>query len=164
MFDKKLYFIFGVIALVSLLVGWQIGREPLKNELKESQKMIEVLKSNLEMFYPPLPEEIKSILGKVIEIKEKTILVEASIRVSRFPLPEGEDIEKKNIKVIVTDQTEITKRELTEPLLPEEIGEIKEKPLVFSDIKVGDNISVFSEENIKGKTEIIASQIKKISD
>jgi hypothetical protein len=58
MFDKKLYFIFGVIALVSLLVGWQIGREALKNELKESQKMIEVLKSNLEMFYPPLPEEI----------------------------------------------------------------------------------------------------------
>jgi hypothetical protein len=114
----------------------------------------------LEPFYPPLPEEIKSVSGKITKIEDKNLWMEAQIRISRFPLPGGKEFEKKNIKVNLTDTTKIVKIEIPEipPLPPEK--PFKETILKFEDLKVGDQITVTSAENIKGKTEISASQIQ----
>ena len=88
------------------------------------------------------------------------ILMESQIRVNQLPLPEGKEIEKKEIKVNVLDKTKIVKIEMIEspPLPPEE--PFKETPLSLKDLKVGDRITVRSKENIKGKTEILADRIQ----
>lgn len=176
---KNIYLILAItvlviVVLVFFLVGFQIGKSTerelrqaeLTNELAKKQEEIKFLQSKLEMFYPSLPEEIYSLSGKVTEIKDKTIIMETSVQVNRLPLPGGKEIEKQNIKVVVDDQTNITGFKTGIPLplpLPEEKPR-SEKTLIFSDIKIGDNILVTSTENIKGKKEITASQIKVIRE
>jgi len=163
---KKIFII--LIILISLLAGFFVGeiseRGKWQGKLETAQKTardeINWYKSLLEPFYPSLPEETRSTYGKITKIEDKTLWIEAQIRVSQFPLPEGKEIEKKNIKVNITDKTKISKIEMIEPppLPPEE--PFKETVLKFEDLKVGDNITVTSAENIKGKTEISASQIQ----
>lgn len=176
---KNIYLILAVtglviVVLIFFLVGLQIGKSTerklrqaeLTNELAKKQEEIQFLQSKLEMFYPSLPEEMYSLSGEVTEIKDKTILMETFIQVNRLPLPGGKEIEQQNIKVVVNDQTNITGLETgipLSPLLPREKPK-SEKTLIFSDIKIGDNILVTSTENIKGKKEIIASQIKVIRE
>ena len=161
-------FIYIILIIVFFLIGFGIGKiyEQGKWQGKlakiqgEAQKETDWYKSLLEPFYPPLPEEIRSISGTVTEVGDNFLKMEARIQVSQFPLPEGKEIEKKNIKVNLTGETKIFKIEIKEPLpLPPE-EPFKEIILGFDDIKVGDTISVTSEENIKGKTEILASQIQ----
>ena len=86
--------------------------------------------------------------------------MEAQIRVSQFPLPEGKEIEKHNIKVNLTEETKIFKIEMITPPPPPSQNPTKEKILSFGDIKVGDGVIVTSNEDIKGKTEILARQIQ----
>ena len=157
-------FVLIIILIISLLIGFGIGKiseqKIWKGELSKAQKESDWWKSQLEMFYPPLPEEIYSLSGNVTDIEDNFLWIEATVQVSQFPLPEGKEMEKQNIKVILNDQTKIVKIEMIEPppLPPEE--PIKEIILSFEDIKVGDNILVISEGNIKGKKEISASQIQ----
>jgi len=164
--EKKINYI--ILIIVFLLIGFGIGKvsergrwqEEIGKIQSQAQKEINWLKSLLEPFYSPLPEKVFSLSGIVKEKGENFLVMEVSIRVSQFPLPEGKEIEKQNIKANLADQTKIFKIEIIEPppLPPEE--PIKEKILSFDDIKVGDLIAVSSGENIKGKTEITASQIQ----
>ena len=165
---KKSNYLTMILAVVFLLVGFGIGNwcgrtgteRTLQIKLNQAQKEIDWWKSQLEMFYPPLPEEIYSVIGKITKIEGNSILMESQIKVSRLPLPEGKEIEKKNIKVNLTDETKIAKIEMIVPttLPPKEI--FKETPLKFEDLKVGDQINVTSKENIKSKTEILADRIQ----
>jgi len=161
-------FVLIIVLIISLLVGFFVGKISEQGKWQgklakiqvEAKKEIDWYKSLLEPFYPPLPEEIRGVSGKITKIENKTIWMEASIRVSQFPLLEGKEIEKENIKVNLTGETKISKIEMIEPppLPPEE--PFKKTVLKFEDLKVGNNITVTSAENIKGKTEISASQIQ----
>ena len=159
MAKKYLYFllIIVVVGLICFSLGQKSGgfseRKIAQIELAEKEAEIKALQTSLEMFYPPLPEEIYSISGKVTKIEGNKISLESSVMVSRFPLPEGKEIEQRIFSVIVNDQTKISKIEF---FLPEEQPEI----LSLSDIKVGDEISVNSEEDIKDKEEFVASEIQ----
>lgn len=151
-----------VCLLIGLGIGYWLGN---LNSLRVSQeklaeKEISWWKSQLEPFYPPLPEEIYSISGKITKIEGNSIWVEAQIRVSQFPLPGGKEIETKEIKVNTNDETKIVKVEIPEipPLPPEE--PFREVPLKFEDLKIGDQVTVISKENIKGKVEILADKIQ----
>jgi hypothetical protein len=168
--EKKSIYFKIILAIVFFLIGFFVGnfngrifeRKIWQEKLNEAQKEINWWKSQLEIFYPPLPEEIYSLSGKITKIEGKTIWIESLIRVSQFPLPEGKEIEKKEIKVNLTDETKIVKIEMIEPipLPPEE--PFKEIKLSFKDLKVGDQITIISKENIKGKTEILADKIQLI--
>ena len=167
MFQKNIFsilVILAVVILISFFIGWRLGetseRKVWQEKLQQKQEELKALQSAVEFFYPPLPEKIYSLSGTVTEIQDKTIFLEAFFQVSQFPLPEGAELEKQNIKVVVTEQTKITELEVDlVPLLPEE-EPLPEKTLSFEDIKTGDRIAVSSEENIKGKKEITASQIQ----
>jgi len=157
-------FVLIIILIISLLVGFFVGkifeRKIWQVKISNAQKEIDWYKSLLEPFYPPLPEEIHGVSGKITKIEDKNLWIETQIRISQFPLPGGAEMEKQNIKVITTDKTKILKREIIEPLPMPPQEPFKETVLNFEDIKIGDNITVVSEENIKGKTEILASQIQ----
>jgi len=164
--EKKIIYI--ILIIVFFLIGFGIGKISEQGRWQgelakiqgEAKKEIDWYKSLLEPFYPSLPEETRGVSGKITKIEDKNLWLEAQIRVSQFPLPEGKEIEKKNLKVNVNDQTKIFKIEMPEiPALPPE-EPFKEIVLKFEDLKVGDSITVTSAENIKGKTEISASQIQ----
>jgi len=166
--EKKSIYLAIILAVVFLLVGFGIGNfygkmaaeKIWQGKLAEKEKEIEWWKSQLEMFYLPLPEEIYSISGKITKIEGNSIWIESQIRVSQLPLPGGKEFETKEIKVNVLPETKIVKVEMAEipPPPPEE--PFKEIPLKFEDLKVGDQITVTSKENIKGKTEISADRIQ----
>jgi len=120
--EKKLIYFGIILAILLLLVGFGIGNfygkmsaeKVWQGKLAEKEKEIEWWKSQLEMFCPPLPEEIYSVSGKITKTEDKTIWMEAQIRVNQFPLPGGKEIEKREIKVNVTDETKIVKIEIPE--------------------------------------------------
>jgi hypothetical protein len=166
--EKKSIYLAIILAVVFLLIGFGVGNfygkmlaeKIWQGKLAEKEKEIEWWKSQLEMFYPPLPEEIYSISGKIKKIEGNSIWIESQIRVSQLPLPGGKEFETKEIKVNVLPETKIVKVEMAEipPPPPEE--PFKEIPLKFEDLKVGNQITVTSKENIKGKTEILADRIQ----
>ena len=170
--SKKLSISIYIISIiVFLLIGFGIGANLLRRGYQakisqaqsEAQKEINWLKSQLERFYPPLPEEIHSVSGTVTEKGDNFLEMEAQIRVSQFPLPEGKEIEKQNIKVNLTEETEIFQNEIiAEPLLSEGLPSepFKKVILGFGDIKIGDQITVISGENVRGKKEIAAKEIQ----
>lgn len=109
-----------------------------------------------------IAEEIYGISGEIKEVYLDRILsVEANILLAD---PMKEPI-KQMVKIKVTDQTKILKLKFpeeipegsTEPIIPEETE------ISFDDLKVGDKIDIETinniSENIKNKTEIIASVI-----
>jgi hypothetical protein len=171
--EKKSIYLAIVLAIVFLLVGFGFGNfygkmsaeKAWQGKLIEKEKEIDWWKSILKDFYPPLPEEIYSISGKITKIEGKTIWIESLVKVSQFPLPEGKEFEKKDIKVNLTNETKIVKIEMAEipptpPPLPPPEEPFKEIPLKFEDLKVGDQITITSRENIKNKTEILADRIQ----
>ncbi len=145
-----------LLIIVSLLIGFGIGKISEKGiwqaKLAQVQEEIDWLKSQLETFYPPLPEETYGLSGVVTEVGDKFLGMGAQIRVSQFPLPEGKEFEIQNIKVNITEGTEIFQH-VYEPSFEKVF-------LSFEDIKTGDRIIVTSEENIKDKKEITATQIQ----
>lgn len=155
-----------IVSIISLIIGFGMGKisEKANQQVKisQAQEEIDLLKSQLETVYPPLQEEVYSIDGTVTEVGDKFLVMEAQIRVSQFPLPEGKDYERRNIKVNVIEETEIFQTEIVAPKVSEEMPlEPFEKVLLsFEDIKTGDYIMVNSEENIKGKKEITAKEIQ----
>jgi hypothetical protein len=173
--EKKSIYLAIILAVAFLLIGFGIGNfygkmaaekiyqgklAEKERELTEKEKEIGWWKSQLEMFYLPLPEEIYSISGKITKIEGNSIWIESQIRLSRLPLPGGKEFETKEIKVNVLPETKIVKVEIPPvPPLPTE-QPFKEVPLKFEDLKVGDQITVTSKENIKGKTEILAERIQ----
>ena len=168
--EKKLVIGGAILVIICFLIGFGIGYFTGKIstykiflvKLAEKEKEINWYKTLLGAFYPPLPKEIYSFSGKITKIEGNSIWVEAKIRVSRFPLSEGKEFEKKEMKVNLVNDTEILKIEpIIPPSLPPE-EPVKKTPLKLSDLKVGDRITVISKEDIKGKTEILADEIQLI--
>ena len=152
-----------IVSVISLIIGFGMGKisekEIWQSKLAQTQEEIDLLKSQLETVYPPLTEEAYSIDGTVTEVGDKFLIMEALIRVSQFPLPEGKDYERRNIRVNVVEETEIFQIEMAEnPSLPEE--NFKKIDLGLKDIKIGDYIMVNSKENIRDKKEITAKEIQ----
>ncbi len=153
---------------VSLLVGfevgnlyqrniWQIKLSQANQELNLVKSQYEDLKKQLEETFPPLPEEIYDASGLVVKTGDHFLEMEAQIQVNRLPLPEGKDVEKKNLKVYITDETEIFWLG-TDPLSPS--SEPVKKPLTFKDLKPGQLIFIRTKEDIKINQEVTATQIQ----
>jgi hypothetical protein len=146
---------------LSFLVGFGIGNFYQRNiwqaKLSQLKSEHDTLNSQLERVFPALPEEIYNVFGAVLKVGDKYLEMEAQIQVSRFPLPEGKDFEKRNLKVYITDKTEIFWLG-TDPLSSSS-GPIK-KLLAFKDIKPGQQIFITTKEDIKTKQVVIATQIQ----
>jgi hypothetical protein len=159
---KKVGLILAILCvfLIGLFIGGKMEKAKVSLEI---QKELNWCKSILEKTYPPLPEEVHSIRGKVIGKGENELLIERVVQVSRYPLPEGKEREKQEIKVKLTAGTKIFQEEFVilplKDLKAQEIP-IKEKELSLDKIKIGEEVEVKSKENIKGKKEILADEIQ----
>jgi len=168
--DSKNYLILLLVLIIGIVFGYlfgvgaknqayQLGLEKGKAEIEEKYQ------TKIEEIFPSMPEseEIFSVSGKIEEIKEKTLVLEETI----YPANPFEEPEKRKWQVKITDSTELVKRvEKTSEEIAKEMG-ITEEPILpfkeveieFSELKVGQEVMVESEENIKGKTEFEAKKI-----
>jgi hypothetical protein len=166
--DKKNIILLVFVCLTSLAVGFILGQFSGKT-IDQDNKIEQELawcKSSLEIVYPPLPEEIYSLGGMVIEKQDNFLIIETTVQVNQFPLPDGKHLETQNIKVNLTDETQVFKQEFVEELMTEK-PEGEEpfnlfRKVFFSveDIEVGKVVQAFSQENIKGQKEFSAIEIE----
>lgn len=108
-----------------------------------------------------IAEEIYGISGEIKEIRDEVLLMEANILLA----DPGKKPIKEMVRIKVTDQTKILKLKFPEEI-PEGSIELifpEETEISFNDLKVGDKIDIETadnvSENIKNKTEVIASII-----
>lgn len=153
---KKLPIIIVIILIVALVVLAIIFISPEKEEEKAEEEF------KPEKETPAIAEEIYGFSGEIKEVYLDRILsIETRILLAD---PEKEPL-KEIVKIRVIDETKILKLKFpekipegsTEPIFPEETE------INFNDLKVGDKIDIETienvSENIKNKTEIIASVI-----
>ena len=165
--DKKNIVTLVMVCLISLLIGFVFGQfsEKVFNQEDKVREELVWCKSEMEMLYPALPDEVYHFTGTVIEKEESFLVIEGQVQISQFPLPNQEQFEVWNVKANLTDKTEIYQLEMTEELIIQEpteemINPFQRKPLNLNDIKIGELVSIFSEENIKGKKEFTVSKVE----
>jgi len=180
--QSKIYFIIGAVLVIGLILGYIWGsfssQEKAFNQgLDQGRKEIEEkYQTKIEELYPtvPEPEEIFSVSGEIKEIKDETLTVETTY----YPVNPFEETKTETKTVRITEATEFVKQVQKSPEELEKEGEafrkameetpeaailppepFKELTISFSDLKVGDRITIEAEENIKGKTEFGAKKI-----
>lgn len=162
-----------VVTIFLMVFSYQVGfRSGEKNgkEIAKRDSEAEIMKLNkaLDIFSPPQPAEIFSVFGEIKAIEDNGISLEInSLTERRLPIP-GEEQKKELRKVIVNDETQIIKIDFNsiarpvppkpgEPFTPPQPKEIR---LKITDLKIGDRVNVTALENIKVKTEFVASKIQ----
>lgn len=131
-----------IVAGVCFKLGLNVGKKTLEQTVTQYKKVVD--------YYFPVPKETLSISGKITEIQDKVLSIEALIQ-DPYVLPS--EWKKQIIKVTVNDETKITKFDMQTA---------KQIDLTISDLKVGDQVSAGATENIKDKIEFIADYINLI--
>lgn len=129
-----------LVGLICFKLGFVVGKKILEPTVAQYKKLLD--------YYFPVPEDIFNISGKITEIQNNILSIEVIVQ-DFYALPE--EWKTKIVKVIVTDETRITKFDM-------DTG--KQIELGFSDLKVDDQIMAGAEENIKNKTEFEAKYIE----
>jgi hypothetical protein len=99
-------------------------------------------------YHFPTSKETGSVGGKITEIRDNIISIETQIQ-DPYTLPE--EWKTRIVKVTVNDKTEFTKYDLATG---------KEAATILSALKVGDQITARTDENIKDKDEFTAKYIE----
>lgn len=162
-----------IIAVIAFAVGAGAGiwygksrgfEQGIVQGKQESEQTIKDLNAALDVFYPPLPEDIRSISGTIKAIEGSVISLEINSLTERIlPIP-GKEPKKEIRKVAVGDKTELVKVDFSVPLPPPTPGGpapvFPETKIKLSDLKAGDRVTVIAEENIKTKQEFTGSKIQ----
>lgn len=142
--------------------GVKQGKEITESEYQEKirQKFPQI----------PPPKEIYSVAGEIVEIKGNELILR-EIKLSQNPF---EEEKPKEWRVIIGEETEIKKQTqktkseiIQEDTIKELIGNprfcffflMKEMNAQISDLKVGNLVTVFSNENLLGKETFEAKKI-----
>ncbi len=145
---------FLIIALALIIVfslgGYYLGLTQAQKKLKTEKDFYE---NKVKELFPPPSKEIKELTGKIIEIVGATFYLEAKDPTDYQGFLKNQQ-QTKIFKVDILNNTPIILldyRTKTE-------GEIKN--LEVKDLKKGDNITIFSEENILNKDIIKAARVQ----
>ena len=140
--------LFLIFIIIAGLVGYFIGTMLSSNELNR-------YKTALDVFYPPIPDQVFAISGTIKTINDNIVLEIASLEERTFP---GEEPKIEERVILLNSETKIV--EQTFPgILDEGIPDIQETSIELSNLNVGDIITVQADENIKTKKEFTASKI-----
>ncbi|MBI3459043.1 hypothetical protein HY061_02150 [Candidatus Azambacteria bacterium] len=161
--QKQAIMVLAVVILVGV-IGFSSGKKSgLQQGRNESVNKIAELNKVVSIFVPPMPNEIFQASGeiKLLSTSANTIDLEIiSLQERRLP---GVEPKKEIKKVIVSSGTEIIKIDFSNLANPVKSKEVppgpKEIKIQFSDLRVGDKISVTSMENIKDKESFKAARI-----
>lgn len=164
-----------VIALVAgLIAGFVSGKRfpgsGASAEVRKLQSQVEQAKR----YFPPISQEMRSIVGIVKEVQGNTITIEFS--------PANPFDESPRIRIVtIVSKTKITQNEQKDPATiereakefqkviqsqksgaPQSVAfptSFREIPAVFSDIRTEQQVSVTAAENIRDKESFTATQV-----
>jgi hypothetical protein len=164
--NKKIIALLVIVCLISLLAGLLAGLFIGKNVNSENEELA-LCKAELEKIYSPLPEEIHSVFGEIIEKQEGFLVVKGQVPISQFHIDDQVQTEAVEMKVNLTDETKIFSiKMIKEPsdLEPDESPAdlFQETILSVDDLEVGGRVNAVAGQNIKGEKEFTAIQIEYI--
>lgn len=143
-----------VVVVISLLVGAvagyfygrQVGLEIARKEVK----------SVLDLAYPPPPDEVKVVSGKLLEVGDSSLILE----IDDFSdyLPHTDNSPRKKISLNVTaPAAEISLVDYTKF---DKSGNPATTKIDLSDLRVGDSVTVTANENIRKIRTVTAAKIE----
>jgi len=163
--ERKTIILLIVLCAVSLSAGFWIGKIYEKNLWQEKfdqvvQSELNWLKSQMESSYSFLSTEgFYRLSGTVSQKGDGYLAMKAQIAAEQYPLSPEENLESRDIRVSVDDETDIFRYVAGEsPSAPPQ-----KMPLTFADIASGDYLLIVSEGDVRGKEEITAREIQIIS-
>lgn len=141
---KFLFIIIAIILIIAVgivcyILGFTAGKKSMEQTVAQYKKVID--------YHFAVPEEVFAISGEITEIQDNVLSVKTIVQ-DPYLLPE--EWETKIIKVVVDDETKLTKFDA-------DTGE--EIEINISDLKVGDQLDASAVEDIKDKTEFTAEYI-----
>jgi hypothetical protein len=165
-----------LLMIFSLLIGSVIGiifeksfsryqSNLIENQKEENKEEVNCGESQDDTVLSPLSGEAYQVDGSIVQTGNSFLIVEALIQSSRLPLLEEEITEKQNIKIYISEETEIFLIEPTDSVVPEHLsGSFEKLTITFEDLQLNDHVLVKSKENVKNKEEFIADEIQVIRD
>lgn len=155
--------IFLILLILMLGIGYYLG--VLRQQIAEKEAF-ETKINQLEQTFPPL-NDVRALSGTISKISGNAITIEnAQI---------GSPLEKTppTRTVIITTQTKIVRQELKDIILVQKEGAEYQKapagkappspfveiPITLSDLKIGDQIIVQANENIKAAEQFTATAV-----
>jgi hypothetical protein len=167
--DKKIVLL---LIIFFLLIGSVAGilfekkfssyQPGLIENYEEENKEFDCEENQNGMSSSSLAEEIYQIDGTIVQIGDKFVIAEALLGLNQLPLPEEEITEKQNIKIYISEETEIFLIEPVDSVLEEDSEPFESFIINFKDLEINDHVFVSSEENIKDKEEFVAKKIQVI--
>lgn len=172
-----------ITLIAGLLLGILVGRygfsEGVSTTNSQTAVKLQKLQSQVDQakkFFPPMQQDIRSITGKVTEVRGNTVMLEVAVfnpldespRMRTVTVGSGTKIvksEQKDHAVFQRELAEFTKamaaqrgtlsRTMPTPPMP-----FREVAADISQIKPGVQISVIASENIRDKIAFTAQEIK----
>jgi hypothetical protein len=145
-----------VISIAAILLifvfGFYLGQVNGKN--KGSKEAENKLKPLIDLAFPKPPEEMKNINGVIKGVYGATIDLEINDLNDYLPHLDGSPQKKEIRYVYVTSNTKIS--------LIDSMGNIQTKTLKTSDLKIGNAITVYSNENLRNAKKFDATEIQVI--
>ena len=141
------------IGALSFYYGKQVGREAARDGAKQEVRKI------LDNAFPPPPEEIFSLSGEIKELVGGTIIFEINDPGDYLPHADGTPRDKQIRRASMRIGTEYSLVDYTKPLLS---GDPTVSKISFSDLKIGNRITVKSGENIKTAERFVAVEVRRI--
>jgi len=125
---------------------------------KQLEKRPAPVKKSLAKNQPvTVPEVLYNIAGTIKDKTNRVLILEAFIPTKTVG---GKPVQKKERReVIVTSGTKIVKLSFVESENKKRI-QLKEQPLTFADLKIGDYVEAIANYNIKNQRRFEASQIR----
>ena len=136
-----------LICLILIVVSGAGGYFLGKNSMKEYKTIV-------DEFFPEPPEEIFSIVGTIQEISGDSFKVETSSMERYFP---GKELKTIILTINTNQDTKILENQLSPS------RDIIETTISFSELNIGDYVTINSEENIRDKNQITAEDITKLT-
>ncbi len=159
-----------ILLVIGIIVSYNLGLK------RGEQKIEKKYQTKIEEIFPAVPEpkEVFSIWGKIQEVKENSLTVNAVFGTTNPFEEEKTELKTINLSenILIVKQVEKSPQEMViekenfektlrenpdSNIFPPEF--FKEVSISFSDLKIEDDVRVESEENIKGKTEFTAKKI-----
>ena len=157
---KNIVLVIVVIALLALVLtlGLSLGKkQAVKESGAEKEETIEKLKSLVDLACPKPPSEIKTFSGTIKGIYGATIDLEIIDPEDYLPHTDGTPQRKEVRFANVSSATTFTFNDYTTP-------DGRENPTIttieLSDLKIGDKISVRSDQNIRDAEKFDVTRVE----
>jgi len=143
-----------VIAIVLASGGYLLGQQA---GIKKSSQEIEKLKGLVNTIFPPPPQQISSVTGVVKGIYGATIQLEIDDPDDYLPHLDNSPRKKQTRMAITSSNTSFVLIDLTKF---DNNGNPASSPIKLSDIKVGDIVTVRSNQNIRSAEKFEATAVE----